>query len=228
MERRESRLDGQPGPGGLMRQQWRLVYFLLLLAATLVVGPPQAVAAPDAQAGSLPPSTPARQSVPEAPAQPGLATLLVTEADVASNLRFYNRTVAARTDAGLLPSYSVTFLADSLPAAVVPGTMVSVHNMVTLGASLAPSLDRLLADLREDWGRTRELPPPPVGQESRAVVTDVSSDASPPLVSTAGVVFRRQETLVSVAVSALGQSPPIDEALRLAMLVDTRIVAAGP
>jgi YVTN family beta-propeller protein len=210
-----------------MRQQWRLACSLLLIAATTLVLPLQAAAGLDNQAGPPPTSTPAPPSSPDTAAPSGLAALLLTEAEVASNLHVYNRTAAARTEAGLLPSYSVTFLADSLPETAVPGTMVSVHNVVTQGANLAPSLDRLMDDLREDWGRTRELPPPAVGEESRAVVTDPPPDASGRLVSTVGIVFRRQETLVGVAVSALGQSPPLDEAIRLARLVDSRLAAAA-
>jgi len=211
-----------------MRQQWRLACTLLLIAGTWLLLPLQAVAGLDNQAGPAPTSTPAPPSSSDTATLSGLAALLLTEGEVASNLHVYNRTAAARTEAGLLPSYSVTFLADSLPEAAVPGTMVSVHNVVTQGASLAPSLDRLMDDLREDWGRTRELPPPAVGQESRAVVTDVPPDASARLVSTAGIVFRRQETVVGIAVSALGQSPPVDEAIRLARLVDARLAATGP
>ena len=134
-----------------MRQQWRLACSLLLIAATPLVLPLRAAAGARQPGGPAAHEHPRPAVRPDTAAPSGLAALLLSEAEVASNLHVYNRTAAARTEAGLLPSYSVTFLADSLPETADAGTMVSVHNVVTQGANLAPSLDRLMDDLREDW-----------------------------------------------------------------------------
>ncbi len=70
------------------------------------------------------------------------------------------------------------------------------------------------------------LPDPPVGVESRALALRRTLPNRMTM-STAVVLFQREAIYVSVVVGAIGETPPIEEAVRLARLVDERILAAG-
>jgi YVTN family beta-propeller protein len=153
--------------------------------------------------------------------------MALSETDVPSHLQVFSRSGSGATGEGGAPFYAVTFLANALSTSAAPGTVVSVHNLLTVTRNPLVGLDRLMHDAKQGWGSTLDLPPPAVGEESRAAASVASPQSATPLVSSAGVVFRRHDTLVRVAVSVMGSGPPIDEAVRLAQLVDTRLLAAA-
>ena len=70
-----------------------------------------------------------------------------------------------------------------------------------------------------------DLPAPPIGQESRALA--MRAHAPEGTATTAVLLFRRGTVYGYVGVTAVGQAPPVQEALRIAQLVDARLVAAG-
>jgi hypothetical protein len=194
----------------------------LLLVALAGVAPVRAQAEPG------PPSAPetgartGEDSVASAALDQRLASIALDEPDLPTNLRLYTRTPVASDEASGRQRHEVRFLAESLPSPPPAGAMVSAYNVVVVANSFAPTLDRLIRDLQQDWGSTAELPAPAVGEESRAAATVTRPEAAPPAVSTAGVAFRRGPVLIGVAVSAVGSAPPVAEAVRLAQLMDAR------
>ncbi len=69
------------------------------------------------------------------------------------------------------------------------------------------------------------LPARLVGEESRAYSVDIVADEGS--MTTAIVVFRRGGDYVVVAAVAVSDEPPLDETLRLADIVDGRLMSAG-
>ena len=70
-----------------------------------------------------------------------------------------------------------------------------------------------------------DLPAPPIGQDSRGMA--LRTHASDGTATTAVLLFRRGSVYGYVGVTAVGEAPPVQEALRLAQLVDGRLAAAG-
>jgi len=156
-----------------------------------------------------------------------LASIVLTERDVPGSLALFERSGNVAAATGDLQHYSVTFLASTLPATTPPGTLVSVYNAVTVSRTAAANLDYALSTVTAGWGGTTDFVASALGEESRGAVTTPAEAAAAPQVSSAGLVFRRQDTVVTIAVSALGPRPPIDEAVRLAQLVDAQLLNSG-
>jgi hypothetical protein len=113
-----------------------------------------------------------------------------------------------------------------------PGTIVAAMSMALLSppqASTAPNLDGMLrgglAGAAGQAGGAQILPDydlvPSVGEDSRAGALrardgDVAYAASM-------IVFRRQDVHSAIYVAALGDTPPVDEAIRLAQGVDAHL-----
>jgi hypothetical protein len=209
--------------------RWLLLLSSILLAAHgLGSGPLPVQAGLDTQSEAPPADGPSRESGSGLALERRLIAAALTETDVPGHLERYNPFAIFRPVGGGLPQYSVTFLASSLPASSAPGTLVSVHNLVTQVDGPGVSLDRLITDLRDEWSSATELvSPPPTGEDSRAAATVTAPGSPPPPISTAAVLFRRHDMVVSVAVSAVGGRPPLDEAIRLAQVLDTRVLALG-
>jgi YVTN family beta-propeller protein len=206
---------------------WWLRAFLVLALGGLLLAPRPAQAASQAQREPELADPPTGEFSPNAALAPELASMALSESDVPSTLQVFSRSGSGATGEGGAPFYAVTFLVNGLSPAAPPGTVVSVHNLLTVARNPLLGLDRLMHDAKQGWGSTTDLPPPAVGEESRAAASVASPQSATPLVSSAGVVFRRHDTLVRVAVSVIGSGPPIDEAVRLAQLVDARVLATA-
>ncbi len=114
------------------------------------------------------------------------------------------------------------------PAGAIAGVTNVVHiasDSDWSGLSLDDAMRSALFGV--SWGGTANfavdlLPDPPVGDESRASAVH-SGDASTNLF----VMFRRGPVFAMLQVEASGGSAPIEESLRLARILDARIMVAG-
>jgi hypothetical protein len=206
----------------------RLVYSLVVAACGCLVGPLNTPAAPLQQNEHRPGDPALADASPDPSLARRFAAVVLTEREVSGDFALFARTGNVTTASGNAPYYSVTFLATALPASALPGTLVSVYNNVVQVRNPAASLEHLLDLVTADWGRTADVPGLALGEESRAAVTAPPGTAPAPQVSSVGIVFRRQDMVATLAVSAVGPRPPIDEAVRLAQLVDARLGDSGP
>jgi hypothetical protein len=160
-------------------------------------------------------------AVPTHAQGPDLASLVLTQAEVPSGLQLNSGQSGAETRDGV-QGYRVTYQTGGVPGS---GQIVSVANVVTLPSDPAAGLDDLMGSLRNSLpGSPTDQAPPPVGDESRAFTTNVG--LGPMSVSMAATGFRRNGVVAAVLVLSAGGQPRLDDAIRLAQLVDQRAVAA--
>ena len=165
--------------------------------------------------------------VPTFPAQAqGLdpATVALTAADVPSGLRVDTGQTGPETRDGV-QGYRATFQADPTRVLSGSGGTIIVMNVVTLPSDPVSGLEDFVRSAKGSLpGSATDLAPPAVGHDSRAFTSNVGM--GPISASMAGTAFRRNGVVVGVMVMGAGGQPQVDEALRLAQLVDARILAA--
>jgi hypothetical protein len=153
------------------------------------------------------------------------STVVLTETDVPNGLRLSRDRSGSQTRDGA-SGYQVTFEAD--PAQVAPGSggIIVVTNVVGLPTDPVAGLDEMTRSAKQaSPGSTTDLASPAVGEESRAFTS--SGGFGPFTVAMAGTMFRRNGAVVGVTVVSAGGEPQVDQALRLAQVVDARLIAAG-
>ena len=124
-----------------------------------------------------------------------------------------------------MPGYQVAFQGDAGRIATGSGNIITVINLVALPNDPVTGLDEFIAGAKQGFpGNATDLAPPPVGEDSRAFTT--SAGLGPFSVSVAGTAFRRNGAVVGVMVMSAGGQPQVDEAVRLAQVVDGRLAAA--
>lgn len=198
-----------------------------------------------------PPATFAEPSVDDL-----IAASMLTEADVPDYLRENprsRRTVDNDQQRGEVVAFGrPTVLRQSDLTALPQGAIYLVIAILgtPLGGSSPASLDEWVGTIPAITPGLRDLrvaPPPPVGDDSRAVtyrtplVNDsrgpigtsrdhyqwglLSIDAREDSKASAIVVFQRGELYASITVMAVGDDAPMDEAIRLAQTMDRRLVS---
>ncbi len=153
------------------------------------------------------------------------STVVLTEADVPTGLRLSRDRSGSQTRDGAA-GYQVTFEAD--PAQVAPnsGGIIVVTNVVGLPTDPVAGLDEMTRSAKQaSPGSTTDLAAPAVGEESRAFTA--SGGFGPFTVTMAGTLFRRNGAVVGVTVMGAGGEPHVEQSLRLAQVVDARLIAAG-
>lgn len=154
------------------------------------------------------------------------AAVALTEADVPGGLRLSRDRSGQQTRDGIT-AYGVTFEAD--PSQLTPGSggIIAITNLVASPADPAVGLAEMSRSARQSApGPVTDLAPPDVGDESRAF--SGTAGLGPISVAMAATFFRRESAVVGLMVIGTGDQPPMEECLRLARLVDARVVAAGP
>jgi hypothetical protein len=227
-----------------VRRGWTraLAVALLLLGAS--AGPAAAQLAPTPgpviQQGEGTPGAP--------PTDTRLASALLAEADLPAGLRLQPRASGPVVVPGLsgylatylraepdeapdfrellfLPAGTVVLVKNSVqvltPEALTPGVLDSV----IVGAQAAASAGGALVDSTTAYSGL------PVGEDSRGHSAHYTLPGLPATSSTI-IAFRRGDVIAALNVEATGDDPPFDEALRLAQIVDGRLLAvatpAGP
>jgi hypothetical protein len=206
---------------------------------------PTLSASPAVEPTPPPSPSPASEPTPGA-AAPGrtidLAALLLTPADVPSGLVLEPRLSGPISLPGM-EGQAAAFVATATlsgpvaAATLAPGTLVMVMNAAYVFGDRQLNPQGLEGMVRgAPFGGDTvpvealspiPLPDPPVGVESRALALRRTLPNRMTM-STAVVLFQREAIYVSVVVGAIGEAPPIEEAVRLARLVDERVLAAGP
>jgi hypothetical protein len=155
---------------------------------------------------------------------PDLGTVVLTAADVPAGLRLSPDRSGPQMRGGT-PGYQVTFEGDPLSLVQAGGGIVSVVNLVALPADPATGLDELVRGMQQGLpGASVDLTPPPIGEDSRAFTSSLGF--GPVNVNMAGTAFRRGPVVAAVIVMGAGDRVPW-EAVRLAQIVDGRLVRAG-
>ncbi len=154
-----------------------------------------------------------------------LASVVLTESDVPSGLRLSRDHSGAQERNGA-PGYQVTFEAD--PSQVGPGSggIAVVMNLVALPSDPVAGLDEISQSAKQSLpGTATDLAPPAVGEESRAFTSNAGF--GPFAMTVATTTFRRNGVVAGVTVMSAGGQPQIEQCLRLAQIVDSRLMAAG-
>jgi hypothetical protein len=219
-----------------MRRGWRY----LLAAALLVVA-----------AGAIPADAQVAPTAPGPVVQLGrgagasgdtrVSTALLAEEDVPPGLRLQPRASGPVVVPGL-SGYLTTFLRAEPEEAVdfrdlldlPPGTIVlikssvqvltpealtpGVLDSVIMGAQAAASAGGALVDSTTDYSGL------PVGEDSRGHSAHYTLPGLPSTTSTV-IAFRRGDVIAALNVEATGDDPPFEEALRLARIMDGRLLA---
>jgi hypothetical protein len=160
-------------------------------------------------------------AVPTHAQSPDLASLVLTQAEVPSGLQLNSGRSGSETRGGIA-GYRATFETGGIPS---PGAIVSVASLVTLPSDPAAGLDELMGSMRQGMpGSPTDQASPPVGDDSRAF-TNVAS-MGPLSVSMAAAGFRRNGVVGAVMVVAADGQPRLDDAIRLAQVMDGRVAAA--
>ncbi|HZR98720.1 MAG TPA: hypothetical protein VFE37_08440 [Chloroflexota bacterium] len=152
-------------------------------------------------------------------------TVVLTESEVPSGLRLSQGRSGPQTRDGAR-AYEVTFEAD--PSRVGPGSggIIVVTNLVALPADPVAALDEMTRSAKQSMpGSPTDAAPPAVGDESRAFTS--SGGVGPFSVTVAAAMFRRNRAVAGVVVMSAGGQPQMDEAVRLAQLVDGRLAEAA-
>ncbi|HLI25660.1 MAG TPA: hypothetical protein VKZ60_01230 [Chloroflexota bacterium] len=145
--------------------------------------------------------------------------LVLTASEVPANLRVARSETVSR---GGGPGYQVFFeVAD--PFRVGDDSIVQVVNVVALPSDPAGGLREFIGNTQGVFGGLTEQGPVPVGDESRAYTSSVS--VGPFTGSRAVVLFRRGPAVVGVTVSSTSATAPLGEAVRMAQIVDARLLA---
>jgi hypothetical protein len=151
-----------------------------------------------------------------------LQPLALTQADVGSSLQPSSRGTGSETRDGI-PAYRATFEPAGMPG---PGSMLSVINLVAEPANPVVGLDEITSGMKQGLpSSATDQAPPPVGEESRAFTS--SASMGPMGISMAGTTFRRNNLVVAVMVISASGTAQMDEAVRLAQVVDGRIQSSG-
>lgn len=149
-------------------------------------------------------------------------SLVLTASEVPSDLRVTRSGTISR---GGGPGYEVFFeVAD--PFRVGSDSIVQIVNVVALPSDPQGGLREFMGNTQGLFGGLADQGPVPVGDEGRGYTSSLS--IGPFTGSRAVVLFRRGPAVVGVTVSSTSASAPLGEALRLAQLIDTRLlVLAG-
>src|SRR5579885_1722268 len=121
----------------------------------------------------------------------------------------------ARPDGG--QTYTVAFVPDGSGDPAIMGVVNTVEQYPDGASGMDAVAERFSAGL---GGTRTDLPPPAVGEASRAFTTTRQMMVGAVTASTAFIVLRRGNVVASVAVAAMGNTPQTDVALRLAQDVD--------
>jgi hypothetical protein len=153
------------------------------------------------------------------------ASFALTLADVPDGLRANSGQSGPETRDGTR-GYRATFDADPSRVGQGSGGIVSVINVVTLPSDPVAGLDDFVRGAKQGMpGSVTDLEPPPVGDESRAFTTTLGFGFMS--VTLAGTAFRRNGAVSGVLVMSAGGQPQTAESVRLAQIVDSRLMAAG-
>jgi hypothetical protein len=152
-----------------------------------------------------------------------LTAASLTEADVPRGLALDRNRGGLRTgDNGAL-TYTIAFVADGSG----DRTLMGVLNQLGQYPDAATGMDAVTERYRTNLsGNRTELPPPAVGDASRAFTVTSSAMGGAMSTTTAVVALRRADVVASVAVATLGSTPQVDMAVSLAQAVDRRLTAA--
>jgi hypothetical protein len=155
-----------------------------------------------------------------------LMAAALTEADVPRGLVLNRERSGPRAGEQGGPSYTASFMPDGTG----DPSLVGVVNIVGQYPDAAAGMDALTNRFRDAIGGSQtELPTPAVGEASRAFTLTSQVMGGAFTTSTTVVAVRRGDLVGGVAVAALGSTPQLDVALRLAESVDRRLAAAlGP
>ena len=147
--------------------------------------------------------------------------LVLTASEVPGDLRLARSGTVSR---GGGPGYEVFFeVAD--PFRVGSEAIVQVVNVVALPSDPATGFNDFVRSTQGLFGGLIEQGPLPVGEEGRGYTS--SFNAGPFSGSRAVVVFRRGPAVVGVTVSSTSANAPLNEAVQLAQIVDTRLTGAA-
>jgi hypothetical protein len=163
-------------------------------------------------------NAPARANVGEL-----LTAVSLTEADVPRGLALDRNRSGLRTADNGAPTYTVAFVADGSGDRTLMGVLNQLGQYPDPAAGFNAVTERYLTNLS---GNRTDLPPPAVGEASRAFTVTTSVMGGSMSASTAVVALRRGDVVASVAVASVGTTPQVDVALRLAQAVDQRLSAA--
>jgi hypothetical protein len=152
---------------------------------------------------------------------------------LAYSVAYYPEAVSA-----LLESRAAALVQGLAAPPLPPGALSAIHSDVLVLPRFpwTESLDEIDAfgrRLLAEWSlppapdyETLELPPPPVGEASRAFAQRRTGERGP--LSTVNITFLRNGMRATMSVTTRGSEPPLDEAVRLAQIVDSRLVALHP
>jgi hypothetical protein len=165
-----------------------------------------------------------------------LTTGILTPADVPTQLDFDPRSSGPIVQTDIV-GYSARYEARGASMTAAPGELLEVISIVTVFTmptrvpdpleEFVPAVQEMLFGLSragEAVGAEIVIAPQPVGEDRRALAVQLQSRGQTR--SAAYVLFRREGAYVYLSLMATGGTPPVDEALRLAQLLDSRLIAA--
>jgi hypothetical protein len=223
-----------------VRRGWTRALGVALLLLGVGAGPTQAQVAPPTP-GTIVVQVDGPEAPPAPQPDPRLATALLTEADLPAGLRLQPRASGQVVVPGLsghlatylraepdeaadfrellfLPAGTIVLVKTSVQVLTREALTPGVLDSVILGAQAAATAGGALVDSTTDYGGL------PVGESSRGHSARYRLLGAPPTTSTV-IAFRRGDVIAALNVEATGDDPAFEEALRLARIVDERLLA---